>query len=299
MIRYAAARHARVVALGHAGPSGEDITALTGAVEWHLVDVSLDNLLERAGKPELIFHCAGGALVPASYADPLADFDRTVTTTAIVLEFMRRAAPQARLVLPSSAAVYGVARKLPIREDYPLAPISPYGAHKKISEDVCHSFARHFDLSVSIVRLFSIYGPGLRKQLLWDACSKFRENDAVFSGTGEERRDLLHVEDAVSLLATASQHASPECPVANGATGAGIRVREILCELAETFGMEDQVAFRGDTRAGDPRDYIADVATAKSWGWSPEREWRTGIREYADWYRRLRVATSAQTQTVR
>ena len=129
-------------------------------------------------------------------SDPFADFQRTVGSTAALLEYIRVDCPGAALVYPSSAAVYGHAVQLPMQEDGPLRPVSPYGVHKKFAEDLIRSHCVMFGLRASIVRLFSIYGEGFRKQLLWDACRKLLAGEREFFGIGDETRDWLHVDDA-------------------------------------------------------------------------------------------------------
>jgi UDP-glucose 4-epimerase len=184
-----------VLGMGHGEWSREEWEQW-GLSAWHRADVTLGTLKQHAGIPSAIVHCAGGGSVSFSIEDPIADFERTVVTTAHVLEYVRLAAPFCRVVYPSSASVYGTVEKLPIREDCHAAPISQYGVHKLMAEQMVASYARQFRTSAAVVRLFSVYGCGLRKQLLWDACRKFANSDHIFMGSGEEVRDWLHVEDA-------------------------------------------------------------------------------------------------------
>jgi UDP-glucose 4-epimerase len=192
-----------------------------------------------------------------------------------------------RLVYPSSAGVYGVAEKLPIAESAPLVPVSPYGVHKKITEEMCCSYAHHFGVSVVIVRLFSVYGIGLRKQLLWDSCRKIRNGENIFFGSGMETRDWLHINDAAALLLAAGAFASTECPIVNGGLGQGVLVREVLAELFDCFGRGDAPQFSGVSRSGDPMHYIADISLLHRWGWQPKMSWREGVREYAEWFKKV------------
>lgn len=171
-----------------------------GLSAWNNSDVNITSLLEFADKPDVIVHCAGGASVGFSVEHPAADFDMTVRTTSHVLEFIRLHSPATRLVYPSSAAVYGQVKNLPITEDTPLNPMSPYGLHKQMAESLCQLYSLQFGVLSAVVRLFSIYGNGLHKQLLWDACQKFSSGKNIFFGTGKEVRDWLHVEDAARLL---------------------------------------------------------------------------------------------------
>ncbi|MGM4918953.1 NAD-dependent epimerase/dehydratase family protein [Tardiphaga sp. 803_E3_N1_3] len=272
----------QVHGLGH-GEWAEG-AATAGLRRWHAGTVDLPALRALALKPDLIVHCAGSGSVGASLVDPLADFQRTVGSTAVLLEYMRADCPAAALVYPSSAAVYGHAERLPTKEDGPLCPVSPYGFHKKIAEELIRAHGVMFGLRVSIVRLFSIYGEGFRKQLLWDACGKILAGEREFFGTGDETRDWLHVDDAAALLIRAGEVASPECPTMNGGTGEAVTVAAILNELAILLGVDEKPRFVGATRAGDPRDYQADMTRALQSGWAPSTSWREGLRRYVAWY---------------
>jgi UDP-glucose 4-epimerase len=137
-----------------------------------------------------------------------------------------------------------------------------------MAEQLCCSFGRHHQVRTAIVRFFSVYGPELRKQLLWDASLLITRGENGFFGTGEEQRDLIHVTDAVSLVMAAAGHASTACPTVNGGTGVGVQVREVLAELFRTFGRPDVPVFFEQARAGDPPVYIASTERARSWGWA-------------------------------
>ncbi len=229
-------------------------------------------------------HCAGSSSVGFSFENPAQDFERTVGTTLDVLEYLRTGAPRAALVYPSSAAVYGRAGSLPISEATGLAPISPYGVHKVIAEDLCRSYARSFGLRLAIVRVFSAYGLELRKQLLWDACRKATAGDLRFGGSGRETRDWVNVEDVAQLLLVAAEHAGPNAPTVNGASGIEVSTKAILEVLLEALGVAGGPKFTGDARAGDPDRYAGDPSRAAAWGWSPRRPWAVGVREYARWF---------------
>jgi UDP-glucose 4-epimerase len=273
----------RVTGIGHGDWTREEWESW-GLSTWQWADVSMDSLREYAGEPDLIVDCAGSGSVSLSIEQPLLDFERTVISTAHLLEYVRTHAPACRVVYPSSASVYGTATTVPIRESSVAAPISQYGTHKWMAEQMVGSYANQFGTRTAIVRLFSVYGAGLRKQLLWDACRKFRGGDNVFMGTGEEVRDWLHVEDAVRLLAAAAEHASSACPTVNGGSGDGVAVRETLHQLGQSLPGQPVPVFSGAVRKGDPGRYIADIAGATAWGWKPERSWRSGVAEYAAWW---------------
>lgn len=282
--RAAAAQGHHVIGMGH-GDWTQDAWRAWGLSEWHELDVTLASLVAHAGKPAVLVHCAGSSSVGFSIENPAQDFERTVVTTLDALEYLRTCAPEAALVYPSSGAVYGVAEALPITEDSSLAPISPYGAHKAIAEDLCRSYGESFGVRIAIVRIFSAYGVELRKQLLWDACQKAAAGDYRFGGTGYETRDWVNAEDVATLLLIAGDHAVPGTAIVNGASGSGVAVNRILRVLFQALGADTEPEFTGIARAGDPERVVGDVTRALAWGWSPQRRWEDGVREYADWFR--------------
>jgi UDP-glucose 4-epimerase len=282
--RAAALQGDRVIGMG-LGSWTEETWRDWGLSAWHELDVSVANLVAHAGTPDVVVHCAGGASVGYSLENPAQDFHNTVATTLDVLEYLRTCASEAALVYPSSGAVYGRATALPISEESPLAPISPYGVHKKIAEELCGSYGRSFGIRTAIVRIFSAYGPELRKQLLWDACRKADLGDRQFSGTGRETRDWVNVEDVARLLLIAGDHADTSGSTVNCATGKGVAVETILAVLFEALGTNLRPKFTASARLGDPDLVAGDPSRAAEWGWAPEKPWQDGVREYARWFR--------------
>jgi UDP-glucose 4-epimerase len=256
-----------------------------GLGDWHPSDVTLDAIVSYAGEPDIIVHCAGSGSVGFSMSHPAQDFDRTVVTTRDVLEYVRLHRPTAKVVLPSSASVYGDVQTLPIGIDAPLRPVSPYGVHKQMAEELALVYARHFGISIAIVRLFSVYGVGLRKQLLWDACTKLSRGPVNFGGTGTETRDWLHVEDAARLLLAAGRAVLPGRPIINGAAGNGVPIRWIIETIANTLGSVGNVQFSGISRPGDPLHFVADVSQAHALGWRAERTLEEELARYVEWFR--------------
>lgn len=282
-----AAEGARVVGIGH-GFWTADEWGRWGLARWHAADVSDEALRKLGETPSIIVHCAGGSSVSASIEFEAEDEKRTVGTTKGVLDFVVRDAPEARVVLLSSAAVYGEVARLPIKEDANLAPISPYGRHKLTMENLCRSHCERHGISAAILRFFSVYGPELRKQLFWDACRKLEAKSCVFQGTGDERRDWLHVSDAVGLIRLAAANASSGCTIVNGGSGQSATVRSAV-ELIARLLKSPMPQFRGERRQGDPVGYEADIGQARSLGWVPRRPLDQGIADYVAWYRGARA----------
>lgn len=276
--------------LGH-GAFAESDRRRLGLQTWINGEVDAANLNALAamhGRPAKIFHLAGGSSVGLSIELPLEDFSRTVASTARLLEWLRNSAPDCLLVVASSAAVYGADHAGPIVEDAALAPMAPYGHHKLMMEQLCKSYARSYGICSVIVRLFSVYGPNLRKQLLWDACARLSQGGPTLGlgGTGDETRDWTDVRDVVRLLATLSMLPRDErYRVINGGTGRGTRVADIAQMLVRHFGAKTSVTYSGIARAGDPYSLVADDSALRRIGF----EWRIplerGIMDYVTWFK--------------
>jgi UDP-glucose 4-epimerase len=138
---------------------------------------------------------------------------------------------------------------------------------------------------VAIVRLFSLYGIGLRKQLLWDACSKISHDDTVFSGTGDELRDWLHVDDAARLLLIAGQESLMNPLVVNGGTAVGVSTHSVVSIILNSFHNSQKIHFSGVSRIGDPPRLVANITEALALGWRPKRVLKQELELYVEWFK--------------
>lgn len=275
----------RVIGMGHGHWDSEHPEDF-GIDQWVETDIDSCTLAKINEKLDCVVHCAGGASVGYSVQYPMRDFHRTVTSSVNILEYIRLHQPQAKFIYPSSAAVYGKKDDKPIREDDDLCPVSPYGFHKRIVEELGASYVSTFDLSVAIIRFFSIYGPGLKKQLLWDACKKISHStkQIEFFGTGDETRDWIHVKDAAELIFCLAN--SPEKhEIINGGLGKTRAIRQILSFMAAMFTENPSVKFNQEYREGDPKHYWADISKAEKKGWQPTICIKDGLKEYVEWFR--------------
>lgn len=266
-----------VIGIGHGA-----LPADVALADWINGDITADNLgvlTARHGAPRRVIHLAGGSSVGPSLAAPAEDFARTVGATVNLLEWTRQQAPCASVVLASSAAVYGNAAAGPIRDDAPRAPLSPYGAHKAMMESAAASWAGNFGLHVVSVRLFSVYGPGLRKQLVWEVLNRLArgERRLILGGTGLETRDWLHIEDAASMLVAAADLASARALGFNGCTGTPVSVRDTVLALAQGFGVDVELVFNGQERAGDPSHLVGQPSVGLAAAIAP----LDGLRRFA------------------
>jgi UDP-glucose 4-epimerase len=276
--------------IGYGAPQGSDTKhsgyrdILNGGIDAP----NLQALAARAGVPDVIYHLAGGSSVAASIAQPQEDFARTVTGTERLLEWMRVSAPQCRLIAISSAAVYGANHPGPIPETATLDPMSPYGQHKRMMEQLCESHSATFGTPITVVRLFSVYGPLLRKQLLWDLCNRLQsgERNIVLSGTGTEMRDWTSVHDVARLLAMLpAKDSDRSFHALNGGSGAGTSVATIARCVVESWGDGAGISFSGNVRAGDPTSLVSDSKRIEAMGFNWTVELNDGIAEYVRWFK--------------
>jgi dTDP-D-glucose 4,6-dehydratase len=195
--------------------------------------------------------------------------------------------------------VYGSGHTGQIPEDAESHPFSPYGYHKRVMEDLCRSYAASYGQRAVIARLFSVYGSGLKKQLLWDLCSRLASgvDPLVLSGSGDELRDWTDVRDVVSALQTLLELADASVPAFNVGTGRGSTVREIATLVRDCWFEPGRPAvslqFSGESRAGDPFSMIAPPDRLHSVKFRWHVELQEGLANYLAWFRRQSGAENA------
>lgn len=291
LARHLASKNMEIAGLGH-GAWPEIHHKIWGVSNWINGDISASNLSQIqscCGRPDIIYHLAGGSSVGAAMLHPLEDFTRTVATTATLLQWVQQNTPETKLIAISSAAVYGPDYRGAISEKAAASPFSFYGSHKLMLEELCRAYAMNFGLNVILPRPFSVYGKGLRKQLLWDLCSKIKSGSELrLGGTGHEMRDWINIADLVEALSLISELASPSAPVINIGTGIGTPVRTIAKLVLDNWKEQNldgkSITFNGEGRLGDPFSLIADITTLTKTGFKPKVSIGTGLSDYVSWY---------------
>ncbi len=255
---------------------------------WKKDDISIKAILELEQTFDVIVHCGGSGSVGFSLEHPYNDFKKTVEGTLEVLEYMRLYNPKAHLIYPSSPAVQGECEDTPIKEEYIGKPASPYGYHKKITEELCQSYCEKFGLKITIVRLFSVYGIGLKKQLLWDGVNKIKnaKTNVLFWGTGEETRDFIHINDVLELFKKIIE-TNDFFLILNGASGKRRTIREVVFLIRKLLHSPVSLSFNNQKNVGNPAYYWADLEKAKRLGWSASTDFETGLKEYIAWTKTL------------
>ena len=290
LARHLADKEHTVLGIGHGlWPEAADEARLKFWLNGEISTSNLTSLRAICGLPDLVVHLAGGASVGGAVANPFEDFSRTVSTTAELLEWLRLNSSATRVVVVSSAAVYGSSQLGRISEAAPTHPVSPYGFHKLMMEQLCRSYAACYGMKCGVLRLFSVYGSGLRKQLLWDICRRLLDEpkSIELSGTGDELRDWTHIFDVVRAIEATYAMASPEVPVFNLGSGQATTVRDIAQTVIDVFaekGISCELRFNGAVRPGDPFSLVADPHQLQELGFVWHVKPQDGISEYVRWF---------------
>ena len=275
----------RVIGIDLAPPENAPTGMLSSYEPWRLPDPRLLDLLETE-RPFGMVHCAGRASVPMSFEDPASDFRSGTVLTFEMLEALRKKAPRCRFVFLSSAAVYGEPQALPVNESACVKPISPYGYHKRHGELLCEEYRELYGIPTSSLRIFSAYGPGLRRQVVWDLCHQaLTRGTLVLKGTGAESRDFIHVRDVAAAVVLVLQEAPMVGEAYNVASGEELSIRDLAQKIASVLDLDVAPEFDGIVPTGNPLNWRADISKIESLGFSSKLTFDRGLAGFATWCR--------------
>jgi UDP-glucose 4-epimerase len=233
---------------------------------------------------DLCVNCSGAASVPDSLSNPAKDFILNTVNVFNILEAIRKNQPHCKFINISSAAVYGNPEALPISEESRPNPLSPYGFHKLQAEHICKEFWDLFQIQTCSLRIFSVYGPGLKKQLFWDLYRKARTGSPFFLfGTGQESRDYIYILDLVKAIDLVVEFSDFKADIINIANGEEVFIKEAVSTFFGLFDFNIPYEFSGDTRSGDPLKWKADIKKLKSFGYQPAVDLQSGLKNYFEW----------------
>lgn len=258
----------RVVGVGRTFPHEQHDFAQFYPLD--LREADLESLL-RDESPAWVINAAGSSSVGQSFAQPYEDWCQTVQVQARILEAIRRESPNSFYIFLSSAAVYGEPEYLPIREDSPCRPISPYGMHKWQAELLQDEYSRFHGLRGAVLRIFSAYGEGLQKQVVYELSQKilYAKDCLEVYGTGEETRDFIHASDVARVVCCVAEREA--VGVYNVASGRQTSIGELAKVLVNRLRPGLPIRFTGEGKAGDPLKWEADVSRLRQLGFVVEK----------------------------
>jgi len=272
-----------VIGIDNSSPENAPLSTLTIYKQLQLPNTSLHLFLKET-QPTVCIHCAGRASVGLSLSHPLDDFYENTVLTFEILNALRLNSPKCQFLFLSSAAVYGNPVFLPIQESDATAPISPYGFHKLQSEQLRLEFSKVYGLPVATLRIFSAYGPGLRRQVIWDVCQKAITLDKILiQGTGQESRDFIHALDIARAMEVVIQKAPLEGEAYNLAMGKEVKIKTIAQLILSALGLDKPLEFDGIVPPGNPLNWQADISKLKILGFVPKVSLEKGITAFSHW----------------
>ncbi len=266
--------------------------AVRGALDVVAGDVRDPFCMEQAAAGcETVFHLAALIAIPYSYAAPQSYVDTNVRGTLNVLEACRRAGVK-KLVHTSTSEVYGTARRVPIAEDHPLQPQSPYSATKTGADSLALSYFSSFGLPVALIRPFNVYGPrqSARAVIPTIIGQVLAGGGSVRLGSLTPTRDYTFVADTVEGFLSVAQSPASAGEVVNVGSGAEISIGDLARRIARLCGRpevrieEDPARLRPEK--SEVMRLLCDRSKAKKLlSWEPRVGLDEGLARTIEWFR--------------
>jgi len=262
---------------------------LTPEAAFRQADVrDADALRAAAAGCSVIFHLAASVGNKRSIDDPRHDAEVNLVGMVSVLE-AARANDIDKVVFSSSAGIFGELKTLPIDEDHPQNPDSPYGVSKLAAEKLALVYNKLYGMHNVCLRYFNVYGPRQRYDAYGNVIPIFAERalvgrDIVVFGDGEQTRDFVHVRDVAAANVAAAEHIVV-AGVFNLGSATRVTINWLATTVAEVAGSSVGITY-GPERPGDVRDSLADTGkAAAAFGYAPTVALRNGLEDYVDWLR--------------
>jgi nucleoside-diphosphate-sugar epimerase len=262
-----------------------NLSALLNHPKFRLVEESLTRMdlkrtLSGAG---VVFHLAAQPGVRMSWGTDFETYiEQNVRATQMLCEAMKGSG--ARLVYSSSSSVYGQTAQLPMREDHPTQPNSPYGVTKLAGENLCLLYAANHGLPVAALRYFTVYGPRQRPDMAFHRFIRamLQGEPIEVYGSGTQTRDFTFVTDAVAANLAAADYTGNET-VFNIGGGSRVTLNTVIDLMGRVTHRTPDARF-SDTQKGDVMHTMADISlAARELGYAPKIGIEEGIAREAEW----------------
>ena len=244
------------------------------------------NLSKYNFKFDFIIHCAGSGLVGLKRKE---DFVNNVKSTMSLIDFIEKNQNKTKIIFMSSYSIYGNNYKNPISEKCATKPVSIYAINKKKAENLLLNFSKKSKSHLMILRIASLYGDGLKKQLIYDACSKISKGINNFYGSGREKRDFIHISDLVNIVLYFCTKGFSNANIINCGSGKGRQIKDVLKLISSSFNMKNKIIFNRIKLNSNPINLISNIGQLKKTGVKPNKNFRIGVKQYVKWFKRNNV----------
>lgn len=241
------------------------------------LDLCDNSIIDKIEPIDCFIHLANLVFVPASYQNPEKFYRINYLTTLNALEICRKY--NARLIYASSY-IYGNPQYLPVDENHPVCPFNPYAQTKVICEKMCEGYHRDFNVKVSILRPFNIYGIGQKgKLLIPEIIGQIKEGKKnIQLKAASPRRDYVNVVDVAGAFVACTEDTN-DYNVYNVCSGKSISVREIT-EIINQYLKEKVVfSFAESDRPNEVNETLGSCKRLESIGWRNTISLEEGIIE--------------------
>lgn len=250
--------------------------------------------LIRENSPQIIFHLAADAYVPKSFKHPFEVTETNLIGTINVLNSIMELPEIEQAVLTSSSEIYGTAQYVPINEEHPLNPTSPYAASKVAADRYCYAYWKTYNLPVSIIRPFNTYGP----RHTYDVVPKFismalEGMDLTVHGDGGQSRDFTYVTDMVEAFLLMGSDRKTVGQAINFGTGRAVTIKDLAEMIVRLSGSKSRIVHQPD-RLAQVQCLLCDYRKGKELlGWEPTVPIEQGLEMNIAWEKeRLKLAGS-------
>lgn len=235
-------------------------------------------------QPDICINASGSPGVFFSLNNPEADLLMNVLNPKLLIDAILEYSPATLYICLSSAAVYGNPKNLPIHENSIVSPISTYGINKLANERYVHFCMHEHGLKCFIVRIFSAFGIGLRKQLFWDIYQKSKENDIVtLFGTGNETRDFISIDQICEAIYHLILSNKTKGEIFNLASGMQTSIRDASQLFLKEINTTKKIQFNGLKKEGDPLNWCASIDNLLDTGFISNKDFTNELIHYARW----------------
>jgi UDP-glucose 4-epimerase len=247
---------------------------------------AIDKISElfKAKQFHLCINASGSAIVQHSLNNPLKDYQLNAYNVFYILDCIRQYNPTCKFLNLSSAAVYGNPNSNPVLESNPISPISPYGWNKYQSELICKEFFAVYGVGTCSLRIFSVYGIGLKKQLFWDLYEKSSKSNVIsIFGTGNESRDFIYISDLLHIMKLVALEGRFIGEALNVANGQEIFIKDAVSVFFSLLKWNGVYQFSGEERKGDPNNWCAEISKIEQLGYKRNVSFEEGLKLYVEW----------------